>query len=208
MPSHLHEALIEMFRHRLHARLSCPTVLLVVCPDTRIAGWCAAPIELGHPGFTLSPLVLGPEQVPLVTDGKVAARSPELAVLSAIAHGAGPDQDQLFRALLAALAAVESDHANLYTDVVLAALPAAARHHLEELMAIGTYEYQSDFARRYYGQGRAEGEARAVLAFLSARGIDVPDDARARITRCTDVDQLDTWVRRAATATSVDDLFD
>jgi hypothetical protein len=36
----------------------------------------------------------------------------------------------------------------------------------------------------------------------------VPDEARARIIECTDVDLLETWVRRAATATTVDDLFD
>jgi hypothetical protein len=40
-------------------------------------------------------------------------------------------------------------------------------------------------------KGRAEGEARLVLAVLDARGIDIPDDARARITRCSDPDQLE-----------------
>jgi hypothetical protein len=73
------------------------------------------------------------------------------------------------------------------------------------------YEYQSDFARRYFGQGKAEGkaegEAKAVLAVLATRGIEVPDDARARITSCTDLDQLETWVRRAVTAHCVHDLF-
>lgn len=79
-------------------------------------------------------------------------------------------------------------------------------------MTTGTYEYKSDFARRYYGQGheegRAEGEARALLGFLEARGIGVPDDARERIMRCTDLDQLETWVRRAVTVSTVEDLFD
>jgi hypothetical protein len=36
----------------------------------------------------------------------------------------------------------------------------------------------------------------------------VPDDARTRITECSDLNQLDTWIRRAATAESIDDLFD
>jgi hypothetical protein len=52
--------------------------------------------------------------------------------------------------------------------VVLAALPAAARHHLEALMATRTYKYQSDFARRYFGQGRAERVAVALLASTEA----------------------------------------
>jgi hypothetical protein len=38
----------------LRARLRCPAVLLVVCADNATAAWCAVPIELGHPGWTLS----------------------------------------------------------------------------------------------------------------------------------------------------------
>jgi hypothetical protein len=74
----------------------------------------------------------------------------------------------------------------------------------------GTFprEYQSALVRRYVGQGRAEGEAAAVLTVLDARGIEVPADARARITSCTDLDQLDSWLRRAATANLIDELFD
>jgi hypothetical protein len=124
-----------------------------------------------------------------------------------MAHGARPDQPGIFKAMLAALDVVDQDHSRMYADVVLAALPEAARAHPEELM-LTTYEYQSDFARRYFGAGKAEGEARAVLAFLDARGVEVPDQVRERIAGCTDLGQLDRWVRRAATASNVDELFD
>jgi hypothetical protein len=191
----------------LYARLRCPTVLLVLCPDEPTADWCAAPIELGHPNFLVQPLVLGPERVPLVTDAQQAARCPELAVLSSIAHGTHPDRGQVFQSLLAALEAATDEHATLYHDLVLSALPAAARHHLEALMSTGLREYRSEFVRKNVNQGRAEGRAEAVLAVLAARGIDVPDHARTRITECTDLDQLETWIRRAATANSIDDLF-
>jgi len=196
----------------LRARLRCPAVLLVVCVDAATAAWCAAPIELGHPGWVLTPLVLGPDRVPVVTGAADAGRVPELAVLSAMAHGGRPDRSGVLDALLSALAAVDEQHATLYSDVVLAALPVAARCYLEALMLSPTFEYQSEFVRRYVFQGRAEGEAKgeakAVLAVLDARGIDVPDDVRTRITGCSDLDQLDAWVRRAATADSVKDLFD
>jgi hypothetical protein len=196
----------------LHARLRCSTVLLVLCADAAVAEWCARPISLGHPGWVLTPLVLGPEQVPVVTDADRARDWPELAVLSAMAHGARPERDKIFHALLEGLAIADHDHSTLYADVVLAALPEAARRQLEALMTTGTYEYQSEFARRYFHQGRAEGEAKgeakAVLSVLSTRGIEVPDDARRRIMECTDVELLDVWVRRAITADSVDDLFD
>lgn len=195
----------------LRARLRVPVVLLVVCPDRTSATWCSAPIDLGHPGWTLRPVVIAPDRVPVLTDPEEAAGSPELAVLSAMAHGAGTDGDKVLSAFMSGLRALSDDQANLYTDLVLMTLPAAARARLEELMTTGTWEYKSDFARRYYGQGReegrAEGEARAVLRFLGARGIDVPHSARERIMRCTDLDQLETWVERAATVSTVDELF-
>ncbi|MGQ0573274.1 MAG: hypothetical protein ACT4RN_03605 [Pseudonocardia sp.] len=128
-------------------------------------------------------------------------------MLSAMAHGADPDRSGVLDVLPAAFASVGPERASLYYDIVLAALPAAAQRYLEVLVRTGTYEYQSDFARRYFSQGKAEGEARAVLAVLAARKIDVPEDAHRRISECTDLDQLDTWVRRAVTATTIDELF-
>src|SRR5262245_52952053 len=44
----------------------------------------------------------------------------------------------------------------LYTDLILTALPADLRRRLEARMIKG-YEYQSDFARTYYGHGMSEG---------------------------------------------------
>jgi hypothetical protein len=152
----------------------------------------------------LVPLVLGPDRVPLVTDAAEASRAPELAVLSAVAHATHPERDKILHALLSALHAVDGEHAVRYSDVVLAALPVAARNYLEALMTSGTYEIQSEFIRRYFCQGEAE----ALLEVLAARGIDVPDDARARITGCTDINQLLTWVRRAVTADSISGIFD
>lgn len=191
----------------LRARLRCPTVLLVVCSKDRTARWCAKPIDLGHPGWTLSPLVLGPARIPVVTDADQAASNPQLAGLSAIVHGAHPERDKVFHAFLSALRFVDPADGPLYYEIVLAALPKSARLRLEAFMTTGTFQYKSQFARQYISQGRAEGEAEAVLAVLDARGIDVPDDMKSRITTCTDLKQLTTWVRRAAVAEKVDDLF-
>ncbi|MDQ3990292.1 MAG: hypothetical protein M3291_14080 [Actinomycetota bacterium] len=195
----------------LHARLGCPTVLLVVCVDSATAAWCAARIDLGHTRLVLDPLVLGPQRVPVVADLERAGRVPELAVLSAMAHGPDPACSPVLDALPAALSAVDPDRGRLYYDIVLDALPEAARRHLEDLVTAQAYEWKSDFARRHIAQGRAEGEARgraaAVLAVLEARGVEVPGEARARVASCTDLDQLDAWVRRAATVDSVRDLL-
>jgi hypothetical protein len=87
---------------------------------------------------------------------------------------------------------------------------------LEEFMVIADYEFQSDFYRRRIkaaeaegqARGEARGEAKAVLAILDARGIEVPDDLRDEVVNCTDLDRLDTWLRRAATADTIEDLGD
>jgi hypothetical protein len=202
----------------LRRRLGRDVILLVVSPFPRVARWSAKPIPLGHPGYVLTPLVFGPDQVPLVDDPHQARRSPELAVLSALAHGDGPHRESALPALLDGLQVVDGDHVYLYTDVV-AALSEAARHCLEALMNLATYEPISPYFRRQRdkalaegraegrAKGRAEGEAKALLAVLAARGIAVTTAARERITACADLDQLDTWLQRAATASTVDDVF-
>jgi len=125
-------------------------VLLVVTPDPVVAAWSATPIEIGHPGWTLRPLVLGPQQLPVVTDPDLACQHPELVVLSTITHCEHPDREQVFHALFAALDSIDPDLAARYNDYVFAAPPEAARAYLETLMTTGTYEYKSDFARRYF----------------------------------------------------------
>lgn len=203
----------------LHARHGCPAVLLVVCANAAVASWCAEPIPLGHPDFVLRPLVAGPQRVPVVTDPQVATECPELVVLSTIAHAGDPDPDRVFPALLRAFGSVDEENGKLYLDLVGAALPKAARQRLEAMMTTGTYEYQTEFVRRLderekrrvaegVARGEARGEAQALLMFLEARGVPVPEDVRARVVECTDREQLNTWVRRAATATCIHDVFD
>ncbi|MGH3679030.1 MAG: hypothetical protein ACRDT2_01695 [Natronosporangium sp.] len=71
--------------------------------------------------------------------------------------------------------------------------------------------YHSELFREIHARARAEGEARgeasAVLTVLDARGIVVPPEVREQILACTDLAQLDTWLRRATTATTTDDVL-
>ncbi|HEY0537249.1 MAG TPA: hypothetical protein VGD53_02730 [Actinoallomurus sp.] len=193
------------------ARLGCPVMLLVICPEGRVAAWARRPIPLGHPGLVLTPLVLGPEEVPVLTVAEDAS-APELAVVSAVVHGAGPEGAKVFATMLESFEKIEPEQARGYIDEVLAVLPETARKLLEAIMKTRDREYKSDFARGYYGQGEARGEARgeakAVLAVLSTRGIDVPEKVRVRIWECTDLALLESWVRRAVTVASVGELFD
>src|SRR5215472_8191035 len=149
----------------LRARLGCPACVLVVTPTDAVADWCGAPIDLG-PGATLTPLVIGPASVPVIEDAAIADRDPELAVLSVLAHGQKPHAERIGRAALLATLGLSDERQVLYSDLVFAALSQAARTALEDLMAGGNYEFQSEFAKKHQAKGRAEGQAEAVLQVL------------------------------------------
>jgi hypothetical protein len=48
----------------------------------------------------------------------------------------------------------------------------------------------------------------ALLEVLAARRIDVPEATRQRLVTCTDLDQITAWIRRSASATSIQELFE
>ena len=56
-------------------------------------------------------------------------------------------------------------------------------------------------------EGIAEGKAAAILAVLSARGVPVSHEARARIEACGDAAILDRWILRAVTVPSTEEVF-
>jgi predicted transposase YdaD len=57
-------------------------------------------------------------------------------------------------------------------------------------------------------EGRAAGEADAILRVLDARGLKATAAQRERISRCDDLKQLQEWITRIATATTVDGIFE
>src|SRR3954447_17418853 len=188
----------------------CPADLLVVAPEPAVARWCAEPIEIGVPGFVLHPPVLHRTDVPVVTDSEEAARRPELGVLSAMAHGETEQGATIAAAVLPAIRELDADRTRLYYDLVYNSLNEAARRALEAIMK--GYEYQSDFAKKYVAQGRAEGRteeaAYALLTVLQARGLAVPDAVRERILSQKDRERLERWLEKAVVADSVDAVLD
>ncbi len=199
----------------VHSRHRCRVCLLVVTTDQAIATWCAEPIDLGPPRWVLEPYVLGPNAVPRITEPAEARARPEVAVLSAMAHGRSEAGLSIAIAALAAAAGLDQEQQRLYVDVVLSSLNEAAKRSLEAMMK-GGYEYQSEFARTYVAKGRQEGKvegvleakAQAVITFLEARGLEVPADVRERVLASTDLAELDRWIRRAAVVSEATQLFE
>lgn len=85
-------------------------------------------------------------------------------------------------------------------------LPKEAARQAQDAMATG-HNYQWEFARRYFDEGRergiADGVAHALLIALRARGIMAHESARVRILAQKDLDQLDRWLEKAVVATSL-----
>ena len=190
----------------LRARLRCPVCLLVVTADEAVARWAARSVEMGGPQF-FAPYVLGPSCVPEVIDEHAARANPELAVLSAMAHGRDTNVERAAQIAIAAqLASVglDADRSKLYFDLILNSLGEAARNALKTMDA-RTYEYQSDFARHYVAQGEAQGEVKGraalILRQLAFRFGALSADVRDTVISAsiTDLDAIGERLLSAAT---------
>jgi hypothetical protein len=195
----------------LRSRLEVPVSVLVVTADDATARWAAQSLELGG-GNVFRPLVLGPSGVPEIVDEAKAGADPELAVLSAMAHGRGEDSGKAAQIALAAQIAIsvlDDERRRLYLDLVLKSLSESAQRELRA-MDPAKYEYQSDFAKQYIGVGRAEGEARGRAALLRRQltrrfGV-LPIEAVERLSAAT-IDELDAIGERLLSAQSLDEAL-
>jgi hypothetical protein len=132
------------------------------------------------------------------------------AVLSALVHSKsrGHKKDAIIESLAAALQTIDVKTAaelGEFTEIGLGTT--AAGKKWRALMATGTYEFASQLRKEGEAIGEARGEAKSVLKILKNRGILVDAHSRDRITACTDVTTLDTWLDDAFTVDKVTELF-
>lgn len=125
------------------AREECPTLLFVLAKDEEIAAFARASIDLGHPSFQLTPLVITAEQIPRVEDVESARRLPRLAVLSALTH----QSYAIAAAALAVLDGVSEAYVQIYRDVIISKFPKPEQAVLEAQME-EYYEWKSELAKR------------------------------------------------------------
>ena len=186
----------------------CPAaVLVVLCPDPDEASKCRRLIRTGHPGFDLAPIVIDSSGPP----GAGEAGGPYLTVFTASMGGIDLETEAGARRVLDAMASPQVAEADRFrmTTIILRLASDAARHLLEAMMT--TSEYEKTFIEKIHDEGKsegiAEGEAKALLRLMSARGLAPSQAQQNRVTSCTDSAQLDLWFDRAVTATTAAEVF-
>jgi hypothetical protein len=215
------------------AQHNCPAALMVFCRDRTTARACAKPIPTGHPKFVLTPIVIGPDDVPDPGGRGTAGAAAELTMIAAWAGRADLRDPAVQIRTLRLIAGIEPERLATYTRIVLIAAPdEPSRRALEALMAT---VFKNEFLDRLQAEAEARGEAlglarglargeavglargeahgeaagraQMILQILAARHIAVSAVIRDQVLACTDIGQLDAWGSKAATAQSAEEIF-
>ncbi|MGW5420581.1 hypothetical protein [Streptomyces sp. NPDC003943] len=199
----------------LWTKYRLPTALLVVCQDRATAEWAGRAVSSGPrhlPTLTIRPVVVGPHNMPVITDPAEARADLALATLSAITHVGDPDIGAILKALSTALRDVPEDVADPIIELTTQGLERRPALELwRNLVAVDLSFYKSVISEEIRDEGRAQGLTQgsvdAILIILEQRGLDVPDDVRDRVTSCDDPEVLRRWIARAVTVSSPEEIF-
>lgn len=204
----------------IRERFRCPTHVLVIALRKDVAEWARQPIV--HGTSVMYVIVLGPEDIPRITDLAEARANPALAVLSAAIHARFADGHRVSRAAVEALTCLPDAHLRVYSPLVFGNLSQAAIHViLEDIMqehqenprqeeGIGyeaTMEILLDLRARSRDEGALRNRAAMLLRLLDRRALAVDEATRARVTACEDAVQLEAWFDRAVVASCIDEVF-
>ncbi|MEV3992064.1 hypothetical protein AB0J57_24435 [Streptomyces sp. NPDC049837] len=195
----------------LYAKYQQPPMLLVICQDRSTAEWAARPVHIGPrqwASLTLRPLVAGPHNMPVIRTTVEARKDLALTTLAAITHADNPDVAAILKAVSSALRETPEELSHPLAELIAQGLGKRPAAHLwRHLMAVDVSFYKSPMSEEIRDEGRAQGRAEDILIVLEQRGIDVPGEARDRITGCGDPELLRQWLARAVTAPSAEEIF-
>ena len=186
-------------------------------------------IEIGQPGFDLLPFVSGRDRMP-PPGGPLFG--PELTMLHVLTGTLSLSIHEARMFALASIAKAQPDRYHRYVHLIRIFTPRHARQELEQLMQD---LFKDPFIDRFIEEGkqlgiergmqqgleqgkqlgmemgkqlgRADSATRVLLTILAARGIAIADQLRSRIAECTDPDLLERWATRAATSSTIDEVF-
>ena len=185
---------------------NCKAYLLVVAAGRDALAASERVIEIGQPGFDLRPFVTGRDRMP-PPGGPFFG--PELTMLHILTGTLDLSIHEARMFALVSIAEAKPDRYRRYVHLIRIFTPRHVRQELEQLMED---LFKDPFIDRFLEEGKQEGRTdsatRVLLTILAARGIAIPEQARARIAECADPNQLESWATRAATSTTADEVFD
>ncbi|WP_437547290.1 hypothetical protein WME97_45045 [Sorangium sp. So ce367] len=146
-------------------------------------------------------------------------------MLSAVAHGNGPNGLTVVQAALVALGRLDQEHAMVYFQVIWNGLREPMRWALEALVMErqiegeatlppfvqklidrgkleGLREGELKGMREGKLEGKLEGKRDTLLRLLARAGIVLSESERARVQACTDMATLDRWIDNVLGATT------
>ncbi|MFC4334256.1 hypothetical protein [Salininema proteolyticum] len=133
-----------------------PTYFVAICFKAAVAEWAKGPFALGHPGFELRPIVLGPDNFPKVTrtagDGSMA----EVAALSAMVHQKEPEYNAILSAFFAEIKVLPEEEGTRYIKYLLASVEEESLKIMEEFMAMTLEPYRGRLWQEWTAEVRAE----------------------------------------------------
>jgi hypothetical protein len=203
----------------LRTKYKIPVLLLVVCRDRKTATWAAGPFDSATHGWTAqrtTPMVVGPDNLPVITSERVVRESPAMAVFSALTHASHPDIDAILDAVARGLQAIGEDENTFFSEFLEFGLGnTPAREKWRNLMPVTFYPGRGSMIEKAYlegqaegqAEGRAEGQAKLILRLLEHRLLQIGPEARERVMSCTDTEILQQWFDRALTVGSAEELF-
>ncbi|WP_225724822.1 MULTISPECIES: hypothetical protein [unclassified Nocardia] len=220
----------------LRAKYTLPPVLLVVCQNRKVQAWARGPWNIGPPRWAslkVRPLVLGPDNVPIITDIEAVAADMPLAALSMITHAYEPVVMDIMEPVATVLENLENRSDALITIELIerGLVGSPALEPWRKRMPVKKEWFQGQIATALFDEMREEArnqvyeearnqvyeearnqiyeEARKklILRNLEIRGIAVAADDRSKILACQDDDLLDRWFDRSAVANTIADVF-
>lgn len=195
----------------LRARDRCAVTSIVLALDEATARWAARPVVLDPLGtHVFRPVVIGPGDIPLITDLDQARAQPELTLLSALVHCRTPGGERaVYAALSAACAALDRDFRVLYATAMRSLMSDDVQRSLEVFMHFEGNQLDVEIFRYVYAQGEKAGHEtlRALLIDqLTERFGPLPEAARGQIQQAGP-EVLAQWGRCVLSAVSLDDVL-
>lgn len=180
----------------------------MICKDEATAAWYAEPLPTALDDCLYRPKSLLPSRVPVITDSVDVSADPAMAVLSVAYHGKEPAVAEAFVTGIGSLGAERGEDYYEYANMLSSK---QVRDLLEAFVTSIHAPRFSDFAKRYYGEGLAEGEAigerNTIRMVLKARRLTLTQDQGKLIDDCSDLSQLKKWAETALTAERTSDIF-